>query len=68
MMVIHSVSNSDKYQNIRRMIDRAIKLAFKDWEMCSLRLQEDNFFNPDETIRIRGACNKTPARSYLSSY
>jgi hypothetical protein len=65
MMVVHDVRNSDKYQDIRRMIDRAIKRAFKDWDMSSLRFQEDIFFNPDETIRIRGACNKTPARSFL---
>ena len=67
MMVIHSVSNGDKYKDIRRMIDWAIKRAFKDRDMSSLRFQEDIYFNPDETIRIRGACNKTPARSFLSS-
>ena len=67
MMVIHSVSKSDKYQDIRRMIYWAIKRAFKDWDMSSLRCQVDIFFNPDETIRIRGACNKTPARSFLCS-
>ena len=67
MIVIHSVSNSDKYQDIRRMIDWAIKRAFKDWDMSSLRCQVDIFFNPDETIRIRDTCNKTPARSFLSS-
>ena len=49
------------------MIDWAIKRAFKDWDMSSLRFQEDIFFNPDETIRIRDTCNKTPARSFLSS-
>ena len=67
MIVIHSVSNSDKYQDIRRMIDWVIKRVFKDWDMSSLHLQEDIFFNPDETIRIRGACNETPARSFLCS-
>ena len=67
MMVIHSVSNSDKYQELRRMIDWAINRAFKDWDMSSLRFQENIFFNADGTIRIRDACNKTPARSFLSS-
>ena len=67
MMAIQSVSNGDKYQDIRQVIDRAIKRAFKDWDMSSLRCQVDIFFNPDETIRIRDTCNKTPARSFLSS-
>jgi hypothetical protein len=53
------LEKDNRHKNIQRILDQPIKKrGFRDWNMDSLNLSEDQDIDPDELIRIRDAYKK----------